>query len=270
MQAKDPAQLWAFDTSGNHSALVDQARGLCAGCGGGPMSGCGGTARTSGNASGYGLGMQACLLGHSGNGVAGAPDPRMEALGTGDQLFNISENGTIRVRGGKGAAGSCLGQASGGGNQVVQGFGPYQFCDQGWTAKPHDSLKDDAGAGTFSVVSLELIASPGMCLSSAGEKLEPAADPWCECRRYIIMAMCHRIILLSFAQTCFVTTGAENNNMWRSNTDVLQCWPRTMVEAESVSTQGTISKPGAWSFPDCLELGVPGYGSYTWCVNPFF
>ena len=52
--------------------------------------------------------------------------------------------------------------------------------------------------------------------------------------------------------------------MWRSNTDVLQCWPRTMVEAESVATQGTISKPGAWSFPDCLELGVPGYGSYTW------
>ena len=68
------------------------------------MTGCGGTARTSGNASGYGLGMQACLLGHSGNGVAGAPDPRMEALGTGAQLFNISSNGTIRVRGSKGAA----------------------------------------------------------------------------------------------------------------------------------------------------------------------
>lgn len=31
-----------------------------------------------------------------------------------------------------------------------------------------------------------------------------------------------------------------------------------------MATQGTLSGPGAWSFPDCLELGVPGYGSYTW------
>jgi hypothetical protein len=91
--------------------------------------------------------------------------------------------------------------------------------------------------------------------------------------------------------------------VWRSQTDVLQCWPRTMIEAESMSSQGTISRPGAksschhcrdaptlvlstslcclrtfsqpqsknarhssgaWSFPDCLEIGVPGYGSYTW------
>ena len=77
-------------------------------------------------------------------------------------------------------------------------------------------------------------------------------------------------MIFAHEQNGSMATGAENNNMWRSNTDVLQCWPRTMVEAESVSTQGTISKPGAWSFPDCLELGVPGYGSYTWYVNPFF
>ena len=31
-----------------------------------------------------------------------------------------------------------------------------------------------------------------------------------------------------------------------------------------MATQGTISRPGAWSFPDMLELGVPGYGSFTW------
>ena len=31
-----------------------------------------------------------------------------------------------------------------------------------------------------------------------------------------------------------------------------------------MATQGTLSRPGAWSFPDCLELGVPGYGSFTW------
>ena len=31
-----------------------------------------------------------------------------------------------------------------------------------------------------------------------------------------------------------------------------------------MATQGHISRPGAWSFPDCLELGVPGFGSLTW------
>ena len=86
-------------------------------------------------------------------------------------------------------------------------------------------------------VTLELKeAGSGLCLSAAGEELLPSIDPWC----------------------------IENNNMWRSQTDVLQCWPRTMIEAESMATQGTISRPGAWSFPDCLELGVPGYGSFTW------
>ena len=27
---------------------------------------------------------------------------------------------------------------------------------------------------------------------------------------------------------------------------------------------GSISHPGAWAFPDCLELGVPGSGVLTW------
>ena len=27
---------------------------------------------------------------------------------------------------------------------------------------------------------------------------------------------------------------------------------------------GSISRPGAWAFPDCLELGVPGSGVLTW------
>jgi hypothetical protein len=241
--AADPHQQWAFDISGNHSALVDQARGLCAGCGGGPMSGCGGSARNSGNASGVGLGMQACLLGSIDMGKAGQPNPHMSALGTGDQLFNISANGTLRNRGGAGSPGACLGVAGGGGGQVVQGFGAYEFCDQGWIAKPRGPERNDAHATytdghavprghatadalQYPVVQLELKASPGHCLSSAGEQLEPDADPWCK----------------------------ENNNMWRSNTDVLQCWPRTMVEVESVATQSTISEPGAWSFPDCLEL----------------
>ena len=55
-----------------------------------------------------------------------------------------------------------------------------------------------------------------------------------------------------------------NNNMWRSDTDTLQVWTRTMIEIESVALQGRISRPGAWSFPDCLELGVPGQNTLTW------
>ena len=56
----------------------------------------------------------------------------------------------------------------------------------------------------------------------------------------------------------------ENNNMWRSSTDTLQCWERSMLEVESMATQGSVSRPGAWSFPDAMELGTPGDGVYTW------
>jgi hypothetical protein len=52
------------------------------------------------------------------------------------------------------------------------------------------------------------------------------------------------------------TEGAANNNMWRDNTDVLQEWTRIMVEVESLASQGRLSRPGAWAFADCLELGV--------------
>lgn len=44
-------------------------------------------------------------------------------------------------------------------------------------------------------------------------------------------------------------------------------WTRNMIEVESVANQGTISRPGAWSFPDCLEVGVPGQGTLTWQVR---
>lgn len=151
--ASDPQQQWAFDISGNHSALVDQARGLCAGCGGGPMSGCAGDART--NSSGLGLGMQACLLGSTDMGVAGQPGAHASSLGASDQLFNISENGTLRNRGRAGSSGACMGVVEGGpGKVVVQGFGPYQFCDQGWTAKPQQQVS--AAGSTYPIVSLEV------------------------------------------------------------------------------------------------------------------
>jgi hypothetical protein len=73
------------------------------------------------------------------------------------------------------------------------------------------------------------------CLTSAGKVVVPPVDPWC----------------------------IKNNNMWRSNTDTLQTWTRIMVEVESMATQGHISQPGAWSFPDCLELGVAGQGTVS-------
>ena len=66
-------------------------------------------AGASGNASGFGLGMQACLLGSIDMGEAGQPNPHLSALGTSDQLFNISRNGTLRNRGAAGSPGSCLG-----------------------------------------------------------------------------------------------------------------------------------------------------------------
>ena len=95
-------------------------------------------AGTSGNASGFGLGMQACLIGPVDQGAdqAGLANPHLSSLGASAQLFNISKNGTIRIRGSPGSPGSCLGQAPGGGHQVVQGFGAFELCDQGWTAKP--------------------------------------------------------------------------------------------------------------------------------------
>ena len=56
----------------------------------------------------------------------------------------------------------------------------------------------------------------------------------------------------------------KSTNMWRTSTDVLQTWPRIMMQIESMVGMGRISRPGAWAFPDALELGVPGLGVMTW------
>jgi hypothetical protein len=40
-----------------------------------------------------------------------------------------------------------------------------------------------------------------------------------------------------------------------------------MIEVESMATQGHISRPGAWSFPDCLELGVAGVRAQHACLS---
>ena len=39
---------------------------------------------------------------------------------------------------------------------------------------------------------------------------------------------------------------------------------RIMVEVESMATQGHVSRPGAWSFPDCTEIGTAGQSTLTW------
>ena len=230
----DPAQQWALDLNpaklSNYTSLVNLKNGFCAGCGSNPMTGCGNNAKhyPNGSAAGAGLGLQACLTGHTNQGAPVAPSNQLRAMGTANQLFNISANGTIRMQGPSSTSvGSCLGRVLGG-VQIVEGFGPLEYCDQGWTVSPVPSH------GT--AVQIKHAPSPGMCLTSNGVVVEPAEDPWC----------------------------AANNNMWRSNTDVLQEWTRIMVEVESVATQAKLSKPGAFSFPDCLELGVPGYGSLTW------
>ena len=56
--------------------------------------------------------------------------------------------------------------------------------------------------------------------------------------------------------------------MWRSNTDVLQTWTRVMIEVESMANQGHISRPGAWSFPDCLEVGFWVHNNKTTQKSP--
>ncbi len=52
--------------------------------------------------------------------------------------------------------------------------------------------------------------------------------------------------------------------MWRSNTDSIQQWGRLTEQISSFVGQGSVSKPGAWTFGDCLEVGVPGLGVLTW------
>ena len=96
--AKDPAQQWAVDVSGtssNYTSLVNQKLGFCAGCGSNPMDGCGNSARIypNGTSTGAGLGLQACLTGHTNQGAPTAPSQQLRAIGTAAQLFNISANG---------------------------------------------------------------------------------------------------------------------------------------------------------------------------------
>ena len=59
------------------------------------MDGCGNSARIypNGTSTGAGLGLQACLTGHTNQGAPTAPSQQLRAIGTAAQLFNISANG---------------------------------------------------------------------------------------------------------------------------------------------------------------------------------
>ena len=54
----------------------------------------------------------------------------------------------------------------------------------------------------------------------------------------------------------------NGSNMFRTNTDIVPSWGRVMEELESMVGLAQISRPGAWAFPDALEVGVPG--GMTW------
>jgi hypothetical protein len=65
---------------GNHSSLVNQKRGMCVGCGGNPVGGCGNDATYFCSGSEHGLGLQACLTGHTGGGNTTPSSPLLAPL----------------------------------------------------------------------------------------------------------------------------------------------------------------------------------------------
>jgi hypothetical protein len=246
--AADRAQHWSLPLDGSLGPLADGQLGLCVGCGSTPVPdnhrGVGGTA--CGNdagtkANGTGIGLQACL------GSAGTPLlPFPKGLGSPAQLWNFSaKSGQItqqcRAHDVSCIANPpCLALVNGTGPMVISSRDP-ELCSAAaasWTPKSVRALhaRGDGNGGAPS--SMFTVGGGGekKCLTSAGAVATAPVDPWC----------------------------LANNNMWRSNTDVLQSWSRTMIEVESMANQGHISRPGAWSFPDCLELGVAGSGVYTW------
>jgi hypothetical protein len=199
--ASDPAQIWALDLSGGSSGMVDARFGFCVGCGSdtsaGPVTGsCANDAMQFANGTGYGLGMQACIVPCSNNtqGLAGCSGNGLPAgLGKGQQTFNYTkETGLIS----RTASGECLAKISAGPQVGVMGAAQCaKGSGNGWDAVPV------AGG-----VHLQWRAEPSLCLSSAGATVPSNIDPWC----------------------------IENNNMWRSNTDVLQVDGHTIVARASM------------------------------------
>jgi hypothetical protein len=239
----DVSQRWLLQTDGSYSALISATNGLCVGCGNDPLSldgrgedACANTAspdpgrdpkKFNVSAPRYGLGMQACLYGEP-NGAPGVVEQSNKP-----QIFNYSAaTGFITASNTPDQCLTFVSVTPGSGSQVVLPV-HSPSCNTSWDVQNIANDKDGA-------VALQIRAGStgvGKCLAYTADIAAPI-DEWC----------------------------IENNNMWRSSTDTLQVWSRIMVEVESMATQGEISRPGAWSFPDALELGTPGYNTLTWCV----
>lgn len=140
--------------------------------------------------------------------------------GSPQQQFNFTARGGARGLIQR-QDGSCLGLAPSAGNKSLPGVhvvvlnrnqcnasNPLQQWMQGMRAP---------GAGGISRAQLRSVAKDGYCLSPSPTHWQNPPDPWC----------------------------ANNNNMWRSNTDSLQQWPRLMQQLESLVGLGSISRPTA-------------------------
>jgi hypothetical protein len=226
--ASDIAQQWSLPLDGSYGALTSAQNGMCAGCV--SVDDCANDAYSAAPNGTYGLGMQACMTGAVNNGALDSAAVAGRGLGSAGQLWNLT-SGVITQACEHGACTPpCLAPAPAGIPVVVLRRGDGEGGCPAWTPRSLPS------GGPLHQLATTTPEGRRMCLSSRGEAVTPTPDMWC----------------------------IANNNMWRSNTDVLQNWVRTMVEVESLATQGHISRPGSWSFPDCMELGVPGGGSLTW------
>lgn len=230
--------------------LHDADTGLCAGCVldmhyGGPA--CGNTA--VGNASGFGLGQQACIPGT--DAVMGHAR-RWNHSADSKMFMNVAESvlealpapGNQVVMMGQSCIDTPLSTHFSG--ECVPCCSPYPAVDAGvqlpgcannvscaslcngksaqqWDLGPPDDLG-------YQIV--KSVGRPGMCLAS-GVAVQTPLPEWC-----------------------------QTMNMWRSSTDTLAVWSRLMQQLESMAGLGTVSGPGHWGFGDCLELGVPC--SLTW------
>jgi len=209
--AGDPAQQWELSVGDNKTAgqwgyLRDAGPGLCVGCM--TQTDCANTAGAPlWNTSGVGAGMQACV-----SGIGGAKNDDANYANPMQQYNYTAHDGRV-LR----ADGACLelgpaGPTGARRNVVVQGA---QKCSgtaaQKWTRGPVTTK----WAGGMPRSQLVAVGDPSLCLA-AGPRWQNTPDPWC----------------------------VANNNMWRTNTDTLQQWPRIMQELESLVGLGAISRPG--------------------------
>lgn len=193
----DPYQQFQFDPSGDPTSVVDGGFGLCVGCGSktsaGPLTGsCANDALALNNGSGFGIGLQGCIVSCS-HDPDGDSNGRTQCVGNGlpaglgkdgqTFAFNTTTSMLTRV-----ATGECFLPLVGKDASQVA-LAPAAVCAKsgvaGWKPVPVGN-----GAGYL----LQMKTDPESCVSSHGNAVPMNMDPWC----------------------------AQNNNMWRSNTDVLQ------------------------------------------------